>query len=180
MASTILKAYTTEGTHNVGNINSINVLTLANGAVVKTADMDNWVIAKLDGTYDADTGRPNCVVASAATDRGYLVASPEQRFLGEEVNNFYNEVGEPVRLVILQPNYTRIEVSNHSFNAGVTEVVKGLVAHFDPTTKKYILSTAGAAHAAYATAGHQFEVVGDLDDTSGHFTESVVRLMCTK
>ena len=65
-------------------------------------------------------------------------------------------------------------------NADVTDVEKGNVAHFDVTTKKYIISKAASAHADYATAGYQFVVVGDTDDTAGNFDQETVRLMVTK
>lgn len=180
MASEVLTALTADGSHAVGSINSIQVQTLAGGARVKTAAVDNWTIVALDGTYDADDDIANCDQISAATDRGYLVATPEQRYMDEELNKFYNAVGEDVRPVVLVPDYTRFETSGYSLNTGVTDVAKGLVAHFDPTTKKYILSDSGTPHADYATAGHQFEVVGDLEDTAGNFSDPTVRLMCKK
>lgn len=180
MATEYLKALQTEGTHVVGDISSIQVKTLANGAVIKTADVDNFTIVKLDGTYDADLDKPNCVNLAAATERGYIVASPEVRRLGENIADFYNGVGEIARLVLPEAGYLRFRTSAFSKNAGLIDIVKGNVAHYDPATSKFIVSEVGTLHAGYATAGHQFEVVSTVEENAGDYDVDVIRLMVTK
>lgn len=177
MASTVLNALKSAGTHAVGSINSIQVKTLAHGAKVKTADVDNWTLIELAG-FD-DEGQL-CQQLSAKANKAYLVGTPEQRYLSEDIRHFYNAVGEFTRPIVLEPNYTRFETSAYSLNAGVSALAKGQVAHFDVATKKFIISDAGSAHADYATSSAQFIVVGDDDDTAGNFDVATVRLMCTK
>lgn len=177
MATQYLKALTQEGTHAVGSINVIQVETLAHGAKVITAPVDNWTLVELAG-YDEEGAL--CKQVTAQNKVAYLVGTPEQRFLGEDIAHFFNDIGEFVRPIVLKPHYTRFETSGFTLNTGVTEVVKGQVAHFDVTTKKYIISAAGTPHADFATAGYKFEVVGDLDDTAGNFDQPTVRLMVTK
>ena len=178
MTTAILKSMTQEGTHAVGTLSGIRVRTLANGAKVTGDPVDNWTIVELAGFNEE--GERLCKAVTAKDKKGYLVASPEQRFLGEDISHFYNDVDEFVRPVLLEADYTRFELSNFALNAGVTEVKNGQVAHFDVATKKYILSEAGTAHADYATSAYQFEVVADLDDTAGNFLQPTIRLMCTK
>lgn len=178
MTTSILKALTNEGTHAVGSINSIQVKTLAHGARVTGAAVDNWTLVELAGFNEE--GERLCKAVTAKNKKAYLVATVEQRFLGEDIGHFYNDVDEFIRPVVLEADYTRFEASNFTLNAGVTEVENGQVAHFDVATKKFILSKADAAHADYATSAYQFEVVGDLNDTAGNFLQPTVRFMCTK
>ena len=70
--------------------------------------------------------------------------------MGEEMVDFFNGEGEFARIVILDEGM-RFDTSAYSVNGG-GEVMKGQVAHFDPATKKFILSDAGAPHADYAGA----------------------------
>ena len=178
MTTAILKAMATEGTHAVGSINVIQVKTLANGAKITGAAVDNWTLVELAG-FNED-GERLCKTVTAKDKKGYLVASVEQRFLGEDIAHFFNDVDEFARLVVLEADYTRFEASNFTLNAGVTEVVNGQVAHFDVATKKFILSALATPHADFATSTYQFEVVADLEDTAGNFLQPTVRLMCTK
>ncbi|MNF66338.1 hypothetical protein D3C84_481270 [compost metagenome] len=94
--------------------------------------------------------------------------------------DFYNAVGERVRVVLLEAGYTRFETSAFSLNAGVTEVVNGQVAHFDVTTKKFIVSAAGSAHADYATSSAQFLVVSNEEDMEYTHGQPMVRLEVIK
>jgi len=177
MASTILTALTTAGTHAVGSLNSVQVKTLANGAKVKTAAVDNFTIVELAG-FNVD-GEQECIQLATVTKKGYLIASPEQRYLNEEIDHFYNGIGDASRLVVQEIDYTRYETSAFSKNAGLVTIVKGNVAHFDPATKLYIVSVAGSAHTAYATAGNKYLVVADETDCAGNYTKSTIRLMAT-
>lgn len=178
MTTSILKAMASEGTHAVGSINVIQVKTLANGARVTGAAVDNWTLVELAG-FNED-GERLCKAVTAKDKKAYLVASVEQRFLGEDIGHFYNDVDEFIRPVLLEANYTRFEASNYTLNAGVTEVANGQVAHFDVATKKYIISASATPHADFATSAYQFEVVADLEDTAGNFLQPTVRFMCTK
>lgn len=173
MASRLLKAHTEVGTHATGNLNSIKVKTVANGAIVEGADVDNFTLVELG--FNAD-GERTCKQLSAKDKKGYLIAAPERRYLGETLADFYNEVGERARIVVLEEGYTRFDTSAFTKNTGVTEVKRGQVAHFDVATKKFIVSAAGSAHADYATSANKFVVVnheGDVEYTMG---QPLVRL----
>jgi hypothetical protein len=172
MASRVLKALQEVGNHAVGNLNSLKIKTVANGAVVTGADIDNFTLGELG--FDAN-GERTVKQLSAIDKKAYLVAAPETRYLGEAMADFYNEVGERVRVVILEPGYTRFESSAFSLNTGVTEVAKGQVAHFDPATKKFIISAAGAAHVDYAGSSAKFLVVNSEEDIEYTFGQPMVR-----
>lgn len=177
MTTAILKAMANDGTHAVGSINSIQVKTLANGARVTGAAVDNWTLVELAG-FNED-GERLCKAVTAKDKKAYLVATPEQRLMGEDIAHFYNDVDEFARLVVLEADYTRFEASNYTLDTGVTEVVNGAVAHFDVATGKFIIS-GETPHTDYATSTYQFEVVADLEDTAGNFLQPTVRFMVTK
>lgn len=160
MATRQMKAMTEVGNHEVGNINSWKIRTLPYGAKVVGADVDNFTLVELG--FDSE-GNRTCKQLSDVTKKSYLIAAPEQRFNNEQLVDFYNAVGEDVRVVILDEG-VRFDTSAYSLNTGVTDVVTDLVAHFDPTSKKFILSTAGSAHADYTNAKAKFLVVNSEDD----------------
>lgn len=173
MASRILKALQEVGNHAVGNLNSLKVKTVAHGALVEGADIDNFTLVELG--FNAD-GERTCKQLSAIDKKAYLIASPETRYLGEAMGDFYNAVGERARIVILESGYTRFETSAFSLNSGVTEVQRGQVAHFDPATKKFIISAAGSPHADYAGSSAKFLVVNSEEDMEYTFGVPMVRL----
>lgn len=175
MASDILKALTQEGTHSVGNLNSLKIKTVANGAIVEGADIDNFTLGELG--FNAD-GERTVKQLSANDKKAVLVASPETRYLGEEITKFYNAVGDRVRCVILEEGYTRFETSAFTKNAGVTEITNGLVAHFDVATKKFIIHD--GTHADYATASAQFLVVNNEEDMQYTLGKPMVRFEVIK
>jgi hypothetical protein len=161
MASRLLDVLKTTGTHEVGNLNSWKIRVLPNGAIVTGAAIDNFTLVELG--FNAD-GERTCTQLSAVTKKGYLIAAPERRYVdGEQLSDFYNAVDDRARIVILD-EAIRFETSAFSLNAGVTEVVVGYVAHFDPATKKYIISNPASAHASYATAVDKFYVVASEND----------------
>lgn len=173
MATRLEQALKQKGTHSVGNLTSIQVKTVAHGAKVIEAPIDNFTLVELG--FDAQGER----TAKQLSDKGnksYLIASPEARNLGEQLSDFYNEVGELVRIVVLEPNYTRFDTSAFTLNSAVDTVAAGQVAHFDVTTKKFIVSKSESAHADYATSSAQFVVVleDELDE------QATIRLECTK
>lgn len=166
-------ALTERGTHAVGNLNSLKIKTVAHGAIVDTADIDNFLLVEL--AFNGD-GERICKVLSDSTKKGYLIASPEARYMDEEINDFYNAVGEHARIVILEPGYTRFETS--AFDAtGVSDTVaNGQVAYFDATAKKFKILPAGTADATYTAAKAKFLVVASEDDIEYTLGFPVVRL----
>jgi hypothetical protein len=177
MGSRILKAMQEVGTHAVGNLNSIKIETVANGALIEGADVDNFTLAELGFNVD---GERTAKQLSAIDKKAYLVASPETRYLGEAMVDFYNEVGERARIVVLKPAYTRFDTSAFSLNAGVSALANGQVAHFDPATKKFIVSASGTPHANFAGSSAQFVVVNSEDDMEYTTGASLVRLEVSK
>jgi hypothetical protein len=154
-------ALTTRGNHEIGNLSSIQLETLAYGAIVTGADIDNFTLCELG--FNAE-GERTCAPLSVATKKGYLVAAPETLYMGEELVDFYNAVGERARVVI---KCKRFETSAYALNV-VTEVAAGQVAHFDVATKKFLIHA--GAHANYASAANKYLVVSneaDLDYTAG-------------
>lgn len=177
MASRILKALQEVGKHATGNLNSLKVKTVANGAIIDGAPVDNFTLVELGFNGD---GERIAKQLSDKANKAYLVATPETRYLGEAITDFYNEVGERVRIVVLEANYTRFDTSAFTKNAGVAEIKNGQVAHFDPATKKFIISTAGSAHADYADSSAQFIVVSNEDDMQYTQGQPLVRLEVAK
>ena len=177
MASHILDALSSAGNYPVGNLNSLKIKTVANGAMVTGAPIDNFTLGELG--FDAD-GERTVKQLSAKDKKAVLVAAPETRYLGESIAHYYNAVGERVRCVLLEAGYTRFETSAFSLNAGVTEIKNGQVAHFDPTTKKFIISAAASAHADYAGSSAQFVVVSNEDDIQYTLGQPMVRFETTK
>ena len=183
MATDILKNYAKDGEHNVGSISSIQVKTLANGARVDdsvTTGIDNWTLVELAG-FNTE-GERLCKPLSAGTvEIAYLVATPEQRFLGEDIAHFYNDVGEFARLVVLEPTYTRFECSNYNATRVDDTAAVGQIAYFDTATKKFVLlANTATSDSNYSAAKYKFEVVADESDTAGNFLVPTIRLMSTK
>lgn len=177
MATRQFQALTEKGTHAVGNLSNLKIKTVNYGAIVTGADIDNFSLVELG--FNAD-GERTATQLSAITKKAYLIASPEARYMGEELVDFYNAVGERARIVILEEGYTRFDTSAFSLNTGVTEVAVGQVAHFDPATKKFIISDAGNPHADYAGSSAQFVVVSNEADMEYSLGAATVRLECTK
>jgi len=175
MATRQLDVLNTKGTHAVGNINSKQVKTLANGAKCKEA-IDNFTIVELL----VEDGERKCQQLTVKTNKGYLIASVEMRTMGEELVDFYNGENEMARVVVFEPGYTRFDVSAFTKNAGLTEVVVGNVAHFDVATKKFIISEVGSEHADYGTSANQFLVVASEEDLDYTLGAPLVRLEVIK
>lgn len=172
MASYALKALTEKHLHTVGNLNSLKVKTVANGAKL-TEDVDNFMLVELG--FDAD-GQRTAKLLTDKAKQAYLIASVERLYLGEELSEFYNGKDEFARIVIMEPLYTRFDVSAFKLNTGVTEIKNGQVAHFDIATKTYIISDAGSAHADYAGSKAKFVVVSNEDDLQYTSGQAMVRL----
>ena len=161
------------GTHHVGNLNSLKVRTLPHGAKVVDADIDNFTLVELD--FEAETGERVCRQLSDVTKKGYLIATPENRMMGEELVDFYNAVGEYARIVFLDEGL-RFETSAFTLNTDVTEIKNGYVAHFDPATKTFIISNPASPHADYANAKDKFLVVNSEEDLEYTNGKPLVRL----
>lgn len=157
MATDVLKALTEAGTRTVGNLNSLKVRTLAHGAKVDTADVDNFTIVELG--FNAD-GERICKQLSNVGFKSYLIATPEARYMGEELSKFYNAVGEYARIVYLDEGL-RFETSAFTLS-GVAAITNGLNAHFDPATKKFLIHD--GSHLDYANAEAKFLVVSNEED----------------
>lgn len=168
MASRIQDSLTQVGTHSVGNLNSLKVKTVANGATVAGAAIDNFTLGSLG--FDAEGNRTVTQLAAVA-DKAVLVAAPETRYLGESMADFYNAVGEKVRCVILEAGYTRFDTSAYTATG---DPANGDFAHFDPATKKFLVHD--GTHLDYAGASAKFLVVnfeGNIEYTTG---QKMVRL----
>lgn len=173
MASVLLKAYTDIPSHAVGNINSWKIRVVPNGALVATAAIDNFTIGELGFNSD---GERTVVQLSDNTKTGVLVAAPERRYIdGELMAGFYNDVGDRARVVILDFGI-RFETSAFSKNTDVTTISNGMAAHFDVTTKKFIISTAASPHSDYANAGNKYVVVATDSETIAIDGQKLVRL----
>lgn len=166
MATRQLSVLTQKGNHEVGNLNSLKVKTLAHGAIVSGADIDNFTLVELGFN---ENGERICKQLSDVKNKSYLIASPEIRNMGEEMVDFYNAVGERARIVILEEGYTRFDTS-----AFTGEPANGKVAHFDPTTKKFIIHD--GTHEDYANAKAKFLVVSNEDDLDYTLGKATVRL----
>lgn len=175
MATDMSKALATEGTHGVGNLHSHNPSTLNHGALVVDAPIDNYTIGELGFT---DGGERSVKQLSAKTNKGVLVASPERRYLGEGMSEFYNDIGDRARIINIQVGETRFDSSSYELNTSVTEVKAGQVAHFSVAKKKFIISESASAHADYATSALQLVVVSN--ETTELDGKEMVRLEVTK
>jgi hypothetical protein len=172
MASRGIDALKVRGTHNIGALNSLKIKTLANGALVDEANgIDNFTMVEL--AFDAN-GERTCKQLAGVDHKTYLIATIERRLETEELVDFYNANGEMARIVIPEDGL-RFQSSAYSLNAGVNAVDKGQIAHFDPTTKKYIISAANAPHADYATSNVKLLVVSDEEDLEYTAGKTLVR-----
>lgn len=182
MATRLFDTLSQRGDHEIGNLNSKWTVHIANGAIADE-NIENYTLVEIFYT----DGELHCKQLTDVTKKGYLVTTVEEDQLmeGEEYVDFYNAKGEIIRITDVknQPN-SRFETSAFVLNEGgvdnstkVTEVANGCVAHFDPATKKYIISDATSPHADYATAVNQFEVV-DADSMFGYaFDKPTIKLM---
>jgi hypothetical protein len=176
MATRQLRNMNERGDHNVGNLCSWKIKTVPNGAKC-LEDIDNFLLVEL--SYDAE-GVRSCKTLTDVTKKAYLIASPEIRMLGnvsiEEMVDFFNGEGEYARIVLLEMGF-RFDTAAFVENVNVTEITNGLVAHFDPASKKFIVSNPANPHADYANASVKFEVANMEGDTEYSICgKSMVRL----
>lgn len=162
--------------HAVGNLVSMDkyIMDVANGAIA-TVDADNFSLVKLG--FDATTGERTFAPVTAVTDRAFLLAAVETRYLDEKISEFYVGAGERARIVHLKEGL-QIGVSAFALNAGVTKVTPGQKAHWDIATKKFLLHD--GTHANYATSNVKFEVITDMPDIAYTLGVPMVILEVTK
>lgn len=174
MATRQLRQLVERGNYPVGNLSSLKVRTITNGAIVEGGEIGNFTMVEL-GFNEA--GERIAKTLSDVSKKTYLIAAVERRYLGEEMVDFINDEGEHVRIVILDEGL-RFESSEFELNAGVagvTEIKNGQVAHFNPATKKYVISDATAPHADYANADAKLLVVSNEEDIEYTLGKPVVR-----
>lgn len=162
MASVIIQTLKNLPKHNVGSLNQWTKDLLNQGAIVDTADMDNFTLGELGFNANGDR------IVKPLTDqtkKGVLVASVEdwvQEF--ETMAQFYNAVGEHARIVYQTQNH-RFEASNFELANTSKGIANGQKAHYDITKKKYIISNDSTNHADYENAGNKYIVVNVPDYT---------------
>lgn len=180
MASRMYDAISKTGEHGIGDLNTKWAKHLVNGAITYE-NIDNYTLAELSG-YDSDNNL-TCKQLSDVKNEGFLVTTIEEEQLlqigdyQETYPDFYNGKDEIVRLTRLEKG-VRFDTSSFSLNTGVTAVTVGMVAHFDPTTKKYIISVAATPHADYANAANKFEVVNPDSDFGYEYDVKTIKLQC--
>ena len=171
MATQAFKALSNPDVHTVGSVNSSHdyLQDIPNGAIM-TADTDNFTLVELG--FNAE-GERTATPLSDQIKKGFLVASVERRYLNEPISAFYNGKGERGRILI-QKEFIRFEASNYDATAVTATGIKaGQVAHFDITTKKFVISD--GTHADYATAGNKYLVVNDEQDIQYTLGQPTVR-----
>lgn len=169
MATELLKSIVTRGNHDVGNLNKGKVETISHGAVL-LEDVDNFHLVELG--FNAE-GERTAKYLTDETKQGYLIASPEERYMNEPLTSFYNGTGERGRIVILKEGL-RFDTSAFELDTvgGVTALSEGQFASYDPATKKFKVTTAESI-----TAKNTFLVVGEGHSLSG---KDLVRLEVIK
>lgn len=172
MATRQLKVLTERGNHEIGNISSMRAQTLNHGAIVVDAPIDNFTAVELG--FDAE-GNRTCKQLSDITKKTYLIASPENRMMNEELVDFYNEVGEHARILHMYEGF-RFDTSAFALNTGVTAIKNGQVAHWDVAKKKFLIQEAASPVTGYATANKKLLVVLDEDDLEYTAGKALVRL----
>lgn len=181
MANKKFEALFATNNYGVGTVNTSWAKKITNGAKLTVADADNYTLVEFAG-YDAD-GNRQCKPLTANTVKGLLLTTNEEEALygdGELQGNytdFYNKVGDMCDLTI-QESYLRFEASNFTLNDGLSAAALGNVAHYDFTTKKYIVSAVGAENAGYAAAVNKYEVVGVDTDFGQNIGVTTIRLEC--
>lgn len=171
MSSRILEALkATNVKHNVGSLNNWGKEVLNQGAKVVLTNpetyLDNFVLGELG--FDATTGERTVKSLSDATKKGVIIASVEDYLEEyETISDFFNGANEYARIVY-QESGKRFDASNYTLDDPTKVVKNGQVAHYDITTKKFIISNGATNNAGYATAGNKYIVVNcDLNTFDG-------------
>ena len=165
MATEFEKSFNNYQKHTVGNLNSWKIRTLNHGAKV-TEDVDNFHIVELG--FDNE-GQRTASYLTDVTKKGYLIATPERRYMDEPMDSFFNSKDDMARIVYLDEGI-RFETSAFDNE----NVANGNFAHYDPKTKSFIIHD--GSHEDYSKATDKFLVVGSEDDVDYRFDVPVVRL----
>lgn len=155
MATEQMQAYTNYAKHAVGALTSMDkyIMDVADGAIFTEA-VDNFTVVEL--AFNAQNER-TAKQATAAAEKLFLVAAVEDRYNNEPLDAFFNGIGERGRIVYLTEGL-RFETSAFTKDAAITgDIVGGNVAHWDATTKKFIVHT--GSNAGYANAKKKFTVL---------------------
>lgn len=106
MASMGKDALTVKGTHTVGQVNSWNMETFINGAIVEDKDgVDNFRLVELYFNEDEEACVRYATAATSATSM-FVTVTPEERLEGEQLNAFYNGQGEMAAIAYLSQGFT--------------------------------------------------------------------------
>lgn len=165
MATEFERAFNQYNKRTCGNINSWKIRTLNHGAKV-TEDIDNFHIVELG--FDAE-GQRTASHLTDVTKKGYLIATPERRYMDEPMDSFFNAKDDLARIIYLDEG-VRFETS--AFNNDNVE--NGNLAHYDPATKSFIIHD--GTNEDFTEATDKFLVVGSEDDVDYRFDVPVVRL----
>jgi hypothetical protein len=137
MATQLRKALFTPGTHAVSEINTIWAKPVANGAILTGSNMDNGGLVEFAGR-DAN-GNRQCKPFDGTGEYFILQTHVEDQLLvdmGEtDYKNFFNEIGEPVRLVRVEKGVNQ-ELSGYTVKGGVT-LALDLPVIWDATNKVF-------------------------------------------
>lgn len=156
MATSRFNAYLNPTQHAVGSLVSMDkyIMDVANGAIA-TQEMDNYSLVTL--AFDAQ-GERTCTKITAPTDKSYLVAAKEVRFLNEPLTEFFVGTGERTRIVFLNEGL-QIAVSKFTLDATATAITAGLKAHYDVASDSYLIHD--GTQADFATANVKFTVLSN-------------------
>lgn len=174
MATQAFRALTQKDKRTVGNIVSTHkyVKDIANGALF-AEDVENFHLAEIE--YN-ENGERIAKYLTDATKKGYLVASVERRYLGENLSEFFNGKDERGRIVYLTDGLI-FDTSAYELS-GVAELKTGQKAHYDVATKKYLIHD--GSHADFATAHDKFIVRSSEADIQYTLGVPTVRLVVEK
>ena len=174
MATQAFRALTSKGTHEVGNLVSTQkyIKDVANGALF-TEDVDNFTLVEAE--FNAKSGQFEAKSLTDATKKNvFLVAAVERCLLGESIGHFFVGKGERGRIVYLTQGLI-FDSSAYTLDPAATKIEAGLKAHFDKTTKKFIIHK--GAHGGYATASVKFTVKSGEDNLSYTLGKPMVRFI---
>ncbi len=92
-------------THTVGQVNSYEMRTFINGAVVKEANgLDNFTLGQL--FFEDGIAKVKKPVTGVTGEELFLLVTPEERLDGELLGDFYNGNGERATMAYLLMGFT--------------------------------------------------------------------------
>lgn len=160
--------------HTVGQVNSWNMETFINGALVEETDgIDNFRLVEL--YYNAEGEA--CVkyaTAAAVASNLFVTVTPEERLEGEQLSAFYNGKGDRATLAYLPVGFT-FETS--AITASTVAVGDYVIQ--DGITGKFKKDATGLT--GVATAEKAFQVSGiELDAMYSIDSQELVQLTVIK